>query len=224
LYSRSIRLLTTLTVLAGITVAHVAWAQWPFNGGIVCDAANTQGSPIVVSDGNGGCIVTWQDVRSGNSDIYAQGLDSGGNPLTLRAQADALEKKASPWHVVGHVALSEALVAVNAGLAAAEPRGYGVIAAILFPIAAASYEDASSTTRWVGLATAEGIAVYDIAVNTDRITDQQIFVANVIGWHVLAAAVFTTKHFTQSQHPDAKTSLRYEPSRDGGMLTVSYRF
>ncbi len=46
---------------------------WPVDGRALCTAANTQQYPTIVSDGAGGAIVTWQDLRSGTTlDIYAQ--------------------------------------------------------------------------------------------------------------------------------------------------------
>jgi predicted lipoprotein with Yx(FWY)xxD motif len=52
--------------------------QWDTNGVAICTYASDQGFPEVVSDGSGGAIVAWQDYRSGNYDIYAQRVDSGG--------------------------------------------------------------------------------------------------------------------------------------------------
>ncbi|HET6462799.1 MAG TPA: hypothetical protein VFH33_03280, partial [Candidatus Krumholzibacteria bacterium] len=51
---------------------------WTANGVVVCSAANTQIEPRIVSDGNEGAIVTWQDGRTGTYDIYAQLIDPGG--------------------------------------------------------------------------------------------------------------------------------------------------
>lgn len=55
--------------------------QWPVNGGAVCTAANYQYGPGIVANGAGDVIVTWNDVRNGNSDIYAHGFDSQGSSL-----------------------------------------------------------------------------------------------------------------------------------------------
>ncbi len=54
----------------------VAWAA---NGVPVCSAVNTQTSPQIVQDGQGGAIVAFTDYRNGGSDIYAQrfAIDSG---------------------------------------------------------------------------------------------------------------------------------------------------
>ena len=55
-------------------------AKWTTNGVVVCADTNTQRSVAIVEDGNGGVILTWEDNRSGNYDIYAQKVDSNGVP------------------------------------------------------------------------------------------------------------------------------------------------
>ena len=60
--------------------AHVR-AQWsidPLVNNPISTAPGDQEGPAITSDGAGGAIVTWQDYRSGNSDIYAQRISSGG--------------------------------------------------------------------------------------------------------------------------------------------------
>ncbi len=42
------------------------------------DASSSQLYPTIVSDGSGGAIITWQDGRSGNVDIYAQRINASG--------------------------------------------------------------------------------------------------------------------------------------------------
>lgn len=51
---------------------------WIIDAMPVCTAINFQSDPIIISDGSGGAIITWQDARSGASDIYAQKINSGG--------------------------------------------------------------------------------------------------------------------------------------------------
>ncbi|MBI5168740.1 MAG: T9SS type A sorting domain-containing protein [Candidatus Eisenbacteria bacterium] len=55
-------------------------AQWTANGVVVCSASGNQSLPELVPDGTGGAIVVWEDVRSGNSDVYAQRINSSGTP------------------------------------------------------------------------------------------------------------------------------------------------
>jgi hypothetical protein len=53
--------------------------QWTPNGVVICSVANAQFSPMIVSDGAGGAIITWYDYRSGPTcDIYAQHINSAG--------------------------------------------------------------------------------------------------------------------------------------------------
>jgi hypothetical protein len=52
--------------------------QWTADGVAICTAANTQDSPVIISDGAGGAIIAWRDYRSGVSDIYAQRINSAG--------------------------------------------------------------------------------------------------------------------------------------------------
>ena len=53
------------------------WAAW---GKPVCNAANRQIAPDIISDAFGGAIITWTDERSDTADIYAQRFDANGNP------------------------------------------------------------------------------------------------------------------------------------------------
>lgn len=54
---------------------------WTTNGVGVCTLTSTQSHPALASDGAGGVIVAWDDLRSGNADIYAQRLGPTGTPL-----------------------------------------------------------------------------------------------------------------------------------------------
>ena len=55
--------------------------SWTTNGVVVCNAANLQGNPEIISDGQGGAIIAWLDRRNGKNDIYAQRVNSAGTPL-----------------------------------------------------------------------------------------------------------------------------------------------
>lgn len=56
--------------------------QWGPDGVGVCRVVNDQTSPVAVSDGAGGAIIAWLDMRNGGgTDIYAQRLDPSGTAL-----------------------------------------------------------------------------------------------------------------------------------------------
>ncbi len=52
--------------------------QWSAHGAAVSLAYDSGISGAVVADGTGGAILAWADSRSGEADIYAQGIDSAG--------------------------------------------------------------------------------------------------------------------------------------------------
>lgn len=51
---------------------------WGRHGIAVCSASFHQWHPQVIPDGDGGVIITWQDLRNGNWDIYAQRVNAWG--------------------------------------------------------------------------------------------------------------------------------------------------
>ncbi len=52
--------------------------QWTTDGVAISTATSYQNYPTIVSDGAGGAIITWSDVRSGTYDIYAQRINASG--------------------------------------------------------------------------------------------------------------------------------------------------
>jgi hypothetical protein len=55
-------------------------SQWGTNGVALCDTANEQYAPHLISDGAGGAFVVWGDFRTGMGQIYAQKINSSGAP------------------------------------------------------------------------------------------------------------------------------------------------
>ena len=76
--------LVTLALLAvGLapllpSTAAAAWPTDPLVNVPLCTATGDQDYPTIVADGAGGTIVTWEDYRSGNWDIFAQKISAGG--------------------------------------------------------------------------------------------------------------------------------------------------
>jgi hypothetical protein len=76
-------------------------AAWPVDGRAVCTAVSQQFSPMIVSDGTGGGIITWVDGRSGTNDIYAQhillsGVVDGTWPADGRVVCGAANNQSAP--------------------------------------------------------------------------------------------------------------------------------
>jgi hypothetical protein len=58
--------------------------KWTANGVPVCTQTADQSTPAIISDMNGGVIISWSDWRTGiERDLYAQRLDANGNPLWM---------------------------------------------------------------------------------------------------------------------------------------------
>jgi hypothetical protein len=52
--------------------------MWQIDGAQISIAPGNQNYPVITSDGAGGAIMTWTDMRNGNNDIYAQRIDASG--------------------------------------------------------------------------------------------------------------------------------------------------
>lgn len=139
--------------------------------------------------------------------------------------ADEGEKKWTGPRIAGTVLIVEGAVGLNAYLASLNPRVYGVAGALLFPIAAANSDSKSSdTTRWAGLASVEALALYNIGLDEDRMSDSEIFLNNFIGWHAAAGIMAITGYFAGDFNRDRKVALNYVAEPHGGRFILSYRF
>jgi hypothetical protein len=68
-----------LFMILGALLASPAYANWPANGVLACEAANNHTESQNASDGAGGIVVTWTDIRNGaHYDIYVQRIDGWG--------------------------------------------------------------------------------------------------------------------------------------------------
>src|SRR4029453_11016407 len=52
--------------------------NWPADGRAICTASDWQWFPAITEDGAGGAIISWEDSRSGQSNIYAQRVTGTG--------------------------------------------------------------------------------------------------------------------------------------------------
>ena len=69
---------TTSSDIYAQKINTIGIPQWDGNGSLICNAPEQQWSPQIISDGAGGAIITWVDLRHGAKDIYAQKIDSTG--------------------------------------------------------------------------------------------------------------------------------------------------
>lgn len=74
------RALPSASLLLLLT-APAAWAQWADDGVPISINLQQQRGPQIVSDGANGALIAWEDMRSGDGDIYVQKLDSSGFPM-----------------------------------------------------------------------------------------------------------------------------------------------
>ena len=100
--STSVLYLILIALTATASPVLAAWPNAPATNRAVCTAANNQSVPTIVSDGAGGAIITWYDLRGGSfNDIYAQHLLASGAvdpawPTDGRALCTALGNQYTP--------------------------------------------------------------------------------------------------------------------------------
>lgn len=77
--------LLTLGLLSWLAAGRVQaqWSDDPTINTPNCTAANDQTYPTIVSDGAGGAIITWTDLRSSNDRIYVQRVHAS-DPVNYR--------------------------------------------------------------------------------------------------------------------------------------------
>jgi hypothetical protein len=119
--------------------------QWIANGMPLCTAVGNQGSPMIIFDGAGGAIVTWDDAR-GSQDIYAQRVNASGVSLWT---ADGVALCTATWDQSGPTIVSDgaggAIVAWN-DARSDDPVNYDIYA---------QHANASGAVQW----TADGVAL-----------------------------------------------------------------
>lgn len=62
-----------------VLASGVVDPAWPDGGRAICTAPENQSVPAITSDGSGGALISWSDIRNGtDSDIYAQHVLASG--------------------------------------------------------------------------------------------------------------------------------------------------
>ena len=78
LYSTEIFSYSSESKPNSISISGTPNILWESNGTVICNAAFKQDYPELCSDGLGGAIITWEDNRNGNYDIYTQRINATG--------------------------------------------------------------------------------------------------------------------------------------------------
>ncbi|UCF05875.1 MAG: T9SS type A sorting domain-containing protein [bacterium] len=76
-------IMTGVVLTCLLLLSSSALAVWITDGNAICTASGNQQYPAVVSDGLGGAIIAWHDMRAGHWDIYAQRVNGMGNNLWI---------------------------------------------------------------------------------------------------------------------------------------------
>ena len=90
----------TLLVIPALLASSIAGATWPDDPLVNVPVSTVPGEKydvFIVTDGQDGALIAWEDDRAGQTDIYLQRLDADGNPVWLeggRVVCNAAEDQA----------------------------------------------------------------------------------------------------------------------------------
>jgi hypothetical protein len=122
-----------------------------------------------------------------------------------------------------NVLVIEGFLVANSYLASLNPRAFGVFCAIFCPTGG-GVSDWSSTSGVVTLASVEALSIYDIGINSDKVSEGEIFKRNLIGWNIVLGINALAEHLTGQTNKGKKMSFGFAPDRNGGTLLLSSKF
>lgn len=123
------------------------------------------------------------------------------------------------------IGLTEAFFAINSGLATLSPRVYGGTGLLLLPLGLA--QGGGSKNNIAAASIFAGLCVYNLVAPARLdLSNSEVFVHNMIGWHVLALGVGAVSFFTPTQDEKTQQALRFDIhlGSAGPMLIAQYRF
>jgi hypothetical protein len=94
-------------------IGNLGYRQWNAGGNIVCASSATQSNPFIVSDGDRGAVIAWDDYRPGpTKDIYAQKLSYDGVRVwASNGVAACAEASDQAWQCIASDGAGGALIA-----------------------------------------------------------------------------------------------------------------
>ncbi len=163
--------------------------RWTANGVSICSAIDEQFWPVMISDGVGGAIITWQDRRNGSYHIYAQRINAVGAVQWIPDGVPICTT--SPSQFVPTLASDGAGGAI---ITWEHNRG-------VFDVYAQRI-DSSGAVRW----TANGVAICTVAGNFDR---YPVVVSSGIGGAIIAWRDYRTgiSNVTYAQRIDSSGTV-----------------
>jgi hypothetical protein len=109
----------------------------------------------------------------------------------------------------------EAMISVMSIWAVESPDTF-IASMIVFPPLVGEYKE-----TWPMILAFETMALYNLSIDHDQETENNIFVNNVIGWHVTLSLAAGAMYYI---HKNDDLSVAYLPVHDGGYLTMKYSF
>ncbi len=131
--------------------------------------------------------------------------------------------KIAPYaKIVGGVLIFEVLISINAIMASEYPSEYGGLLVLMAPLIAVD-NDFGTASKWVTFAELEFLGIYNINITASKTTKNEIFINNMIAWHVWVASTATVEYFTGGF--DKKTEIGLMPYSDDGLkLVINHKF
>lgn len=164
-------------------------------------------------------VILWVALLLASPIVYSSEYRSAEDSKEYK---DIEKKKLNPFV---EFALIEGAFALNSALAAGDPKLFGVVGALLFPLADPGPGNRYTAGHWVGLVAVESLAIYNIvALDKKMDGENEIFRQNFIGWNIVAALVETTDYFSKKINKKSRYSFSVTPIEGGGFVQISKRF
>jgi len=142
----------------------------------------------------------------------------------VSASADEVEKSSiwSKENLHYGLAIEPALAAV-AYMSSLQPRLFGVVS-IFSPLAGLHSGGPSKPAEWTMVAGFEIFAAYNLSVDQNSTSRQEIFRNDFLTLNALLAATMAVSFLTEKSSQEKKASINYVPKTDGGALLLSLEY
>jgi len=113
----------------------------------------------------------------------------------------------------------EGIIALNSAIAMASPEVFGTGMVLLSPLAMS--EDTNMINNSVAMGGAISLGLYNgLELNDSKYSNTDVFVRNVVGWHLVFASMWLSHKITDEK----QTTAYIAPSGDGLVFSINHRF